>query len=44
MPETHDEEATRLILQTLFDVKAVFEIHRALLGEDDEEEEEEEDT
>ena len=34
-----DEEATKLILETLFDIKvAVFEIHRALFGRDDDEE------
>jgi hypothetical protein len=40
-----DEEATRLMLEALFDIKAaVFEIHKALFGEDDEEEETEEDA
>lgn len=40
-----DDEATQLMLEALFDIKvAVFEIHRALLGEDDEEEETEEDS
>ena len=44
MPET-DEEATQLMLETLFDIRvAVWEIHRALFGEDDEEEETEEDA
>ena len=39
MPE-RDEEVTQLMLEALFDIEvAVFEIHRALLGEDDEEEE-----
>jgi hypothetical protein len=45
MPETDDEEATQLMLEALFDIKAaVFDIHRALFGEDDEEEETEEDA
>ena len=36
-----DDEATQLMLETLFDIKvAVFEIHRALFGQDDDEEEE----
>lgn len=41
-----DEEATRLTLETLFDIKAkVTEIHDALFGgEDDEDEETEEDS
>lgn len=41
-----DEEATQLMLEALFDIKAaVYEIHRALFGgEDDEEEETEEDS
>jgi hypothetical protein len=44
MPES-DEEATQLMLEALFDIKAaVFEIHQALFGEDDEEEETEEDA
>jgi hypothetical protein len=44
MPET-DEEATQLMLEALFDLKVwVFDIHRALFGEDDEDEETEEDA
>jgi hypothetical protein len=44
VPES-DEEATKLMLEALLDIKvAVFEIHRALFGEDDEEEEAEEDA
>lgn len=40
-----DVEATQLILEALFDIKAaVFDIHRVLLGGDDEEEETEEDS
>jgi hypothetical protein len=40
-----DEEATQLMLEALFDIKAaVFEIHRALFGEDDEGQETEEDA
>ena len=40
-----DEEATRLMLEALFDIKAaVYEIHQALFGDDDEEEETEEDA
>jgi len=40
-----DEEATQLMLEALFDIKAaVNDIHRALLGGDDEEEETEEDS
>ena len=39
-----DEEATQLMLEALFEIKAaVFDIHRYLLGDDDEEEEAEED-
>lgn len=38
-----DEEATQLILEALFDIKAaVFDIHREIIGEDDGEEETEE--
>jgi hypothetical protein len=37
-----DTEATQLMLETLFDVRAaVYEIHGAILGSDDDEEEEE---
>ena len=40
-----DAEATQLVLETLFDVRAaVYEIHDYLLGDDDGEEEEEEDA
>jgi len=43
--EEHDGEATQLMLEALFDIKAaVNDIHRALLGGDDEEEETEEDS
>jgi hypothetical protein len=36
-----DDEATTLVLETLFDIRAVvYEIRDELLGEDDEEEEE----
>ena len=36
-----DEEATTLVLETLFDIKAVVhELRDELLGDDDEEEEE----
>jgi hypothetical protein len=39
--DERDDEATQLMLETLFDIKvAVFEIHRALFGRDDDEEEE----
>jgi len=41
----HDDEATQLMLETLFDIKvAVLDIHSALFGDDDEEEGEEEDA
>ena len=40
-----DDEATRLILETLFDLRvAVLEIHAAVVDEEDEDEETEEDT
>jgi hypothetical protein len=41
-----DDEATTLMLQALFDIRAaVLEIHAVVVGDDDEEaEEEEEDT
>jgi hypothetical protein len=36
-----DDEATRLVLETLFDIRAVvWELRDELLGDDDEEEEE----
>ena len=36
-----DEEATQLVLEPLFDIKAaVHDIHRFLLGDDEDEEEE----
>ena len=45
MPPDADEEATQLMLEALFDIKAaVFDIHRALFGEDDGEEETGEDS
>jgi len=41
----HDDEATQLMLEAFFDIKAaVSDIHRVLLGGDDEEEETEEDS
>jgi hypothetical protein len=40
-----DDEATKLMLEALFDLKVwVFEIHRAIFGDEDEEEEAEEDS
>jgi hypothetical protein len=40
-----DEEATRLILETLFDVRAaVFAMHDALLGDEGSDGDEEEDS
>jgi len=43
--ESDDEEATQLMLEALFDIKAaVSDTHRALLGGDDGEEETEEDS
>ncbi len=43
--EDDNGEATQLMLEALFDIKAaVNDIHRALLGGDDEEEEAEEDS
>ena len=40
-----DAEATQLMLEALFDIKAaVFDIHREMCGDDDEEEETEEDA
>jgi hypothetical protein len=39
-----DDEATRLILQTLFDIRAaVFEMHDALLGDEGSDDDDEED-
>jgi hypothetical protein len=41
----HDDEATQLMLEALFDVKAaVFEIREYLIGGEDGSEEEEEDS
>ena len=43
--EVEDAEATQLMLEALFDVRAaVFEIREYLIGDDDAEEEEEEDS
>jgi hypothetical protein len=40
-----DPEATRLMLEALFDIRAkVTEIHEEVVGPDEDEEEEEEDT
>jgi hypothetical protein len=40
-----DTEATQLILESLFDIKAaVYEIHDVVIGEDESDEEEEEDA
>jgi hypothetical protein len=40
-----DTEATQLMLETLFDLKAaVYEIHAVVVGEDESDEEEEEDA
>jgi hypothetical protein len=45
MGSIEDEEATRLMLEALFDIRTkVSEIHTEIFGEDDGEEEEEEEN